>query len=45
LVERCQQSGYPTAGDVPLAGYRRMHVFDPFENRIELLEAIESGVA
>ncbi|GAB4129202.1 MAG: VOC family protein [Roseiflexaceae bacterium] len=45
LVERCQQAGYTTSSDVPLAGYRRMHVFDPFGNRIELLEAIESGVA
>ena len=39
LLQRCQQAGYTTNTDEPpLAGYRRAHVFDPFGNRVELME-------
>jgi catechol 2,3-dioxygenase-like lactoylglutathione lyase family enzyme len=39
LLQRCQQAGYATNSDEPpLAGYRRAHLFDPFGNRIELME-------
>ncbi len=41
LVERCQQAGYETDTDEPpLDGYRRAHVYDPFGNRIELMEHV-----
>jgi catechol 2,3-dioxygenase-like lactoylglutathione lyase family enzyme len=38
LIERCQQAGYKVTSDEPIAGYNRVHVTDPFGNRIELLE-------
>lgn len=41
LEMRCAENGSPITYDEPLAGYRRLHVADPFGNRIELLEALE----
>jgi catechol 2,3-dioxygenase-like lactoylglutathione lyase family enzyme len=41
LLRRCEQAGYAVTTDVPLEGYRRAHVFDPFGNRIEVLERID----
>lgn len=38
LIERCESAGYATAIDMPLPGYKRVYVADPFDNRIELLE-------
>jgi catechol 2,3-dioxygenase-like lactoylglutathione lyase family enzyme len=39
LVERIRAAGYEVDTDQPpLEGYRRAHVFDPFGNRIELME-------
>jgi catechol 2,3-dioxygenase-like lactoylglutathione lyase family enzyme len=38
LVRRCQQAGYAVTSDVPLAGYERVHIADPFGNRLEFLE-------
>jgi catechol 2,3-dioxygenase-like lactoylglutathione lyase family enzyme len=39
LVARVQNAGYDTdASQPPLDGYKRAHVFDPFGNRIELME-------
>ncbi len=38
LVARCEAAGHPIARDVPLPGQQRVHVTDPFGNRIELLE-------
>jgi catechol 2,3-dioxygenase-like lactoylglutathione lyase family enzyme len=38
LVARCEASGNEVRADVPLDGYRRVHVFDPFGNRLELME-------
>jgi catechol 2,3-dioxygenase-like lactoylglutathione lyase family enzyme len=41
LAERCRLAGYPPVTDEPLEGLNRMYVFDPFGNRIELLEPIQ----
>jgi catechol 2,3-dioxygenase-like lactoylglutathione lyase family enzyme len=38
IVARCAAAGSPVTTDEPLAGYRRVHVADPFGNRIELME-------
>lgn len=38
LVARLQAAGVSVAFDVPLPGYDRAHILDPFGNRIELLE-------
>jgi len=40
LVERCRLAGYPPVVDEPLEGFDRVYVFDPFGNRIELLERL-----
>lgn len=41
LIARVQQAGYETdTSQSPLEGYRRAHVFDPFGNRIELMEKL-----
>jgi rhamnulose-1-phosphate aldolase len=42
LAARCQQAGYPISHDAPLEGYDRLHVFDPFGNRLELIEPVQS---
>jgi len=38
IVARCEQLGFATKPDVAVDGYRRVHVEDPFGNRIELME-------
>jgi catechol 2,3-dioxygenase-like lactoylglutathione lyase family enzyme len=38
LRARLGEAGYRIDDDVPLQGYRRFHVRDPFGNRLELLE-------
>lgn len=39
LINKIQAAGFETDGtQPPLDGYKRMHVFDPFGNRIELME-------
>lgn len=38
LVARLQAAGVSVTFEVPLPGYDRAHVVDPFGNRIELLE-------
>jgi catechol 2,3-dioxygenase-like lactoylglutathione lyase family enzyme len=38
IVERCRQAGYKVVTDEPLEGYNRVYVYDPFGNRIELME-------
>jgi catechol 2,3-dioxygenase-like lactoylglutathione lyase family enzyme len=40
LAARCRAAGFPPVTDEPLEGYDRVYVFDPFGNRIELLEAL-----
>ena len=39
LIETIQLAGFETdTSQPPLAGYKRAHIFDPFGNRIELME-------
>jgi catechol 2,3-dioxygenase-like lactoylglutathione lyase family enzyme len=40
LRERIETAGYRVTDDVPLAGFHRCHVRDPFGNRLELVEPI-----
>jgi catechol 2,3-dioxygenase-like lactoylglutathione lyase family enzyme len=41
LVANVQSAGYETdTSQPPLDGFKRAHVFDPFGNRIELLEKL-----
>ena len=41
LIVKVQAAGYDTdTSQPPLDGYKRAHVFDPFGNRIELMEKI-----
>lgn len=41
LVTKAQSAGYETDTDQPpLDGYKRAHVFDPFGNRIELMQKV-----
>ena len=41
LREKIELAGYRVTDDVPLEGYLRCHVRDPFGNRLELIEPIE----
>jgi catechol 2,3-dioxygenase-like lactoylglutathione lyase family enzyme len=38
FIVRCTKVGHPVERDVPLPGLERVHVNDPFGNRIELVE-------
>jgi catechol 2,3-dioxygenase-like lactoylglutathione lyase family enzyme len=39
FIEVCQANGLETdTSQPPLEGYKRAHVFDPFGNRLELME-------
>lgn len=38
LAAEAKKSGYRLAEDVPVEGYDRLFVFDPFGNRIELMQ-------
>ena len=40
LRDRIESAGYRVTDDVPLEGYHRCHVRDPFGNRLELVEPI-----
>ncbi|HJQ14830.1 MAG TPA: VOC family protein [Anaerolineales bacterium] len=41
LIKTVQNAGYETdTSQPPLDGYKRAHVFDPFGNRIELMERL-----
>jgi catechol 2,3-dioxygenase-like lactoylglutathione lyase family enzyme len=39
LLGRCRESGVTIVRDQPLPGYDRAYIYDPFGNRIELMEA------
>jgi catechol 2,3-dioxygenase-like lactoylglutathione lyase family enzyme len=39
----CEAAGIPSTRDVPLPGYDRAFVHDPFGNRIELMQRIGSA--
>lgn len=41
LIAKIQSAGFETdITQPPLVGYKRAHVFDPFGNRIELMEKV-----
>ncbi|HLO31690.1 MAG TPA: VOC family protein [Anaerolineales bacterium] len=41
LIAKIQAAGYDTdTSQPPLEGYKRAHIFDPFGNRIELMEKL-----
>ena len=40
IVAACARAGLPTKADTPVGNFRRTHVFDPFGNRIELMESM-----
>ncbi|WP_427969922.1 VOC family protein [Altererythrobacter sp.] len=42
LVTRLEENGVPFAPGKPLDGYRRGDIMDPFGNRIELMQKVES---
>ena len=37
LIARCESAGHPIEPAVPLPGFDRVHVYDPFGNRLELM--------
>jgi catechol 2,3-dioxygenase-like lactoylglutathione lyase family enzyme len=38
LIARCREAGCEVVDDEPLEGYDRIYVYDPFGNRLELME-------
>jgi catechol 2,3-dioxygenase-like lactoylglutathione lyase family enzyme len=42
VVERLRIAGYILKDDEPLEGYERIYVDDPFGNRIELMQPVET---
>ncbi len=40
LIEKCNSAGYEVVTDEPLEGYNRIYVYDPFGNRLELMEPL-----
>ncbi len=40
LRERLERAGYETHDDTPVEGYRRFFSFDPFGNRIEMMQHV-----
>jgi catechol 2,3-dioxygenase-like lactoylglutathione lyase family enzyme len=41
IIEKVQHTGYEIdTAQPPLDGYKRAHIFDPFGNRIELMEKV-----
>jgi catechol 2,3-dioxygenase-like lactoylglutathione lyase family enzyme len=39
IVAACESAGLATRPDVGFGDFRRVHVFDPFGNRLELMES------
>lgn len=44
LRRKCEAAGFELRSDEPLAGFDRVYVSDPFGNRIELLQPLDSGM-
>jgi catechol 2,3-dioxygenase-like lactoylglutathione lyase family enzyme len=42
LKAKVAAAGYNVSEDEPLAGYERMYVYDPFGNRIELMQRLDT---
>lgn len=38
ILAACERAGISTKPDTSFSGFRRLHVFDPFGNRLELME-------
>lgn len=38
ILTSCARAGLPARPDTSFNGFRRVHVFDPFGNRLELME-------
>ena len=38
MIDKAKAAGYAVTEDVPVEGYDRRHIYDPFGNRIELIE-------
>ena len=38
VIARCESAGHAIEQAVPLPGFDRVHVYDPFGNRLELME-------
>jgi catechol 2,3-dioxygenase-like lactoylglutathione lyase family enzyme len=38
MVGACESAGFPSKADEPLEGFIRVHLADPFGNRLEFLE-------
>jgi catechol 2,3-dioxygenase-like lactoylglutathione lyase family enzyme len=38
ILIACDRAGLATRPDTPFNGFRRVHVFDPFGNRLELMQ-------
>ena len=38
ILVLCERAGLPTRPDTSFYGFRRVHVLDPFGNRLELME-------
>jgi catechol 2,3-dioxygenase-like lactoylglutathione lyase family enzyme len=45
FIERARQHGCEIAEDEPLPGYARIFVYDPFGNRLELIEPAAAGTS
>ncbi|MEP6688832.1 MAG: VOC family protein [Gemmatimonadales bacterium] len=43
LIVRCVDAGFPVERAVPMPGVERVHVADPFGNRIEFIEVLDAG--
>jgi catechol 2,3-dioxygenase-like lactoylglutathione lyase family enzyme len=43
FVERCEVGGCPIEPAVKLPGFERVHVYDPFGNRLEFMQAERTG--
>jgi catechol 2,3-dioxygenase-like lactoylglutathione lyase family enzyme len=39
IVAACERAGLPVKPDTSFNNFRRVHVFDPFGNRLELMES------
>jgi catechol 2,3-dioxygenase-like lactoylglutathione lyase family enzyme len=40
MTEKARASGFRVVADEPLEGYERSYVYDPFGNRIELMQRV-----
>jgi catechol 2,3-dioxygenase-like lactoylglutathione lyase family enzyme len=42
ILASCERAGITTKPDTSFNGFRRVHVFDPFGNRLELMERLRA---